>query len=49
MRSGDSSREEKVLLQTPLHSPGAVNTSQRKEPTREAADLSPDPELLWPE
>lgn len=32
-----------------LHSPGEVNTCQRKEPTREAAVLRPDPELLWPE
>lgn len=32
-----------------LPSPGAVNTCQRKEPTREAAVLRPDPELLWPE
>lgn len=42
----------RVLLETPLpalHSPGEVRACQRKEPTREAAVLSPDPELLWPE
>lgn len=31
------------------HSPGEVRTCQRKEPTLEAADLSPEPEPLWPE